>query len=65
MADLRPLRRASACKSISALPAVRRFGQEAEACEAVADFKLAASDTLLVVGRRENLNRFEKDCGAR
>ncbi len=42
-----------------------REGQEAEACEAGADFKLTANDTLLVVGRRESLNQFEKDCGAR
>ena len=42
-----------------------REGREAEACEAGADFELAANDTLLVVGRREDLNRFEKDCGAR
>jgi trk/ktr system potassium uptake protein len=31
--------------------------------EASADFKLARRDTLIVVGRRENINRLERDCG--
>lgn len=30
-----------------------------------ADFTLAENDTILVVGRREKINRFEHDCGTR
>jgi trk system potassium uptake protein len=37
----------------------------ADVFEAGADFTLAMNDTLMVVGRRENLNRFERDCGAK
>jgi trk system potassium uptake protein TrkA len=29
------------------------------------DFTLKTNDTVMVVGRRENINRFEKDCGAK
>jgi trk/ktr system potassium uptake protein len=30
-----------------------------------ADFALKANDTIMVVGRRENINHFEQDCGAK
>jgi Trk K+ transport system NAD-binding subunit len=33
--------------------------------EPSADFALAQRDTLVVVGRRENINRFEQNCGVR
>lgn len=42
-----------------------RENKETEAFEAVADFTLATNDTLTVVGRREKINRFERECGAR
>lgn len=30
-----------------------------------ADFTLALDDTMMVVGRRENINRFEREYGAK
>jgi len=33
--------------------------------EPAADFALQANDTVMVVGRRENINRFEQECGAK
>lgn len=41
-----------------------RGSRKTEALEPSADSILEANDTLMVVGRRENLNRFERDCGA-
>lgn len=43
---------------------IRPAGEdEPKPCEPRADFALAADDVLIVVGKRENINRFEKDCG--
>jgi trk system potassium uptake protein TrkA len=36
---------------------------EPEVFEAGADFRLAADDIILIVGKRENINRFEADLG--
>ncbi len=36
---------------------------EPDVFEASADFRLTANDTILIVGRRENINRFEADLG--
>jgi len=36
---------------------------EPEVFEAAADLRLAAHDTILIVGKRENINRFEADLG--
>ncbi len=41
-----------------------RGNRKTEAIEPSADSILETNDTLMVVGRRENLNRFERDCGA-
>lgn len=38
---------------------------EPKALEALADLQLAANDTIMVVGRRENINRFELECGVK
>lgn len=38
---------------------------EPQVFEATADYTFAAGDTLLVVGRRENINRFEADHGVK
>lgn len=38
-------------------------GEENKPFEPAADFTLRANDTLMVVGRRENINRFEEECG--
>jgi trk/ktr system potassium uptake protein len=38
---------------------------ETKPFEPGADFALMANDTLMVVGRRENINRFEQECGAK
>ncbi|MGH7951854.1 MAG: potassium channel family protein [Limisphaerales bacterium] len=34
-----------------------------KACEPRANFAFAENDVLMIVGKRENINRFEKDCG--
>jgi trk system potassium uptake protein TrkA len=39
--------------------------QESKPFEPKADFALMANDTLMVVGQRENINRFEQACGAK
>lgn len=39
--------------------------QESKPFEPRADFALMANDTLMVVGQRENINRFEQACGAK
>ena len=36
---------------------------ETEDFEAAGEFKLAENDTLMVVGKRENINKLEKECG--
>jgi trk system potassium uptake protein TrkA len=36
---------------------------EPDVFEATADFRMTANDTLLIVGKRENINRFESDLG--
>jgi trk/ktr system potassium uptake protein len=38
---------------------------ESEPFEPRGDFTLKTNDTVMVVGRRENINRFEQDCGAK
>ena len=38
---------------------------EPQVFEATADYTFATGDTLLVVGRRENINRFEADHGVK
>jgi trk system potassium uptake protein TrkA len=37
--------------------------KETKPFEPRADFALKANDTVMVVGRRENINRFEQECG--
>jgi trk system potassium uptake protein TrkA len=45
---------------------IRAEGEnETKAYEPTTDFALAANDELMVVGKRENINRFERDCGAK
>lgn len=39
--------------------------EEPKLSEPEADFVLAENDLLSIVGRRENINRFERDCGAK
>jgi trk/ktr system potassium uptake protein len=44
---------------------IRSDGEnKSKACEPRADFTFAENDVLMVVGKRENINRFEKDCGS-
>jgi len=38
-------------------------GDKTKPFDPAADFALMAKDTVMVVGRRENINRFESDCG--
>jgi trk/ktr system potassium uptake protein len=52
--------------SVTAVLITRPRGdQKTEVIEPGADSTLEMNDTLMVVGRRENLNRFERECGAR
>ncbi|HEY5043678.1 MAG TPA: TrkA family potassium uptake protein [Verrucomicrobiae bacterium] len=39
--------------------------KETKPFEPRADFAFATNDTLMVVGRRENINRFEQECGVK
>jgi trk system potassium uptake protein TrkA len=38
-------------------------GKETKPFEPRADFALTANDVLMIVGKRENINRFEQECG--
>jgi trk system potassium uptake protein TrkA len=40
-------------------------GDKTKPFEPAASFALMANDKLIVVGRRENINRFEQDCGVK
>jgi trk/ktr system potassium uptake protein len=51
--------------SVTVVLIIRAEGtDQSKAYEPRADFKLATNDVLMVVGKRENINRFEKDFGA-